>query len=79
MEGEQSLRQYSPELMVQDPNIQTAVSRLPPIILFHGTADYSIPSDARSDSSLKQISAVAYYYFQVQIVNECSSVCRNSH
>ncbi|RVW65185.1 putative isoprenylcysteine alpha-carbonyl methylesterase ICMEL1 [Vitis vinifera] len=46
MEGEQSLHQYSPEVMVQDPNIKTAVSRLPPIILFHGTADYSIPADA---------------------------------
>lgn len=53
MEGEQSLHQYSPEVMVQDPNIKTAVSRLPPIILFHGTADYSIPADARSESSLK--------------------------
>ncbi|KAJ9708068.1 hypothetical protein PVL29_000229 [Vitis rotundifolia] len=46
MEGEQSLHRYSPEVMVQDPNIKTAVSRLPPIILFHGTADYSIPADA---------------------------------
>lgn len=52
MEGEQSLRRYSPEVMVQDPQIKTAVTRLPPIILFHGTADYSIPSDARSESSL---------------------------
>lgn len=46
MEGEESLRLYSPEVMVQDPNIRNAVSLLPPIILFHGTADYSIPSDA---------------------------------
>ncbi|KAG6654015.1 hypothetical protein I3843_05G106400 [Carya illinoinensis] len=46
MEGEQSLRQFSPEVVVQDPNIRNAVSLLPPIILFHGTADYSIPSDA---------------------------------
>lgn len=53
MEGEQSLHQYSPEVTVQDPNIKTAVSRLPPIILFHGTADYSIPADARSEYSLK--------------------------
>lgn len=49
MEGEQSLRQYSPELVVQDPNVRGAVSLLPPIILFHGTADYSIPSDASKD------------------------------
>ncbi|OWM89399.1 hypothetical protein CDL15_Pgr024147 [Punica granatum] len=46
MEGEQSLRRFSPELMAQDPNVRTAVSRLPPFVLFHGTADYSIPSDA---------------------------------
>ncbi|KAK9276333.1 hypothetical protein L1049_005865 [Liquidambar formosana] len=46
MDGEQSLRQFSPEVMVQDPNIRNAVSLLPPIILFHGTGDYSIPSDA---------------------------------
>lgn len=48
MEGEQSLRRFSPEVMVQDPNIRNAVSLLPPIFLFHGTADYSIPADARS-------------------------------
>ncbi|KAL3751420.1 hypothetical protein ACJRO7_012273 [Eucalyptus globulus] len=46
MEGEQSLQRYSPDLVARDPNIRTAVSRLPPVILFHGTADYSIPSDA---------------------------------
>ncbi|KAL7110495.1 hypothetical protein ACP275_05G029300 [Erythranthe tilingii] len=46
MEGEESLRKYSPEVLVQDPNNRAAVSLLPPIILFHGTADYSIPSDA---------------------------------
>ncbi|KAJ7954029.1 Isoprenylcysteine alpha-carbonyl methylesterase ICME protein [Quillaja saponaria] len=46
MEGEESLRRFSPELMVQDPNITNAVSLLPPMFLFHGTGDYSIPSDA---------------------------------
>ncbi|CAN6881692.1 unnamed protein product [Brassica oleracea] len=46
MEGEESLKQFSPELVVQDPNLKHIVARLPPIILFHGTADYSIPSDA---------------------------------
>lgn len=50
MEGEESLQQYSPEVLVQDPNIRNAVSLLPPIILFHGTADYSIPADARFES-----------------------------
>ncbi|XP_022777016.1 probable isoprenylcysteine alpha-carbonyl methylesterase ICMEL1 isoform X2 [Durio zibethinus] len=46
MEGEDSLRQFSPEVLVQDSNIKHAVSLLPPIILFHGTGDYSIPADA---------------------------------
>ncbi|KAI3778871.1 hypothetical protein L2E82_08259 [Cichorium intybus] len=45
MGGEQSLSRYSPEITVQDPNNKNAVSILPPIILFHGTADYSIPAD----------------------------------
>lgn len=47
MEGEESLRKYSPEVTAQDPNNKNAVALLPPIILFHGTADYSIPSDSR--------------------------------
>ncbi|BFG26375.1 hypothetical protein CerSpe_126490 [Prunus speciosa] len=46
MEGEESLHQFSPELKVKDPSNRNAVSLLPPITLFHGTADYSIPSDA---------------------------------
>ncbi|GFQ01370.1 isoprenylcysteine alpha-carbonyl methylesterase icme [Phtheirospermum japonicum] len=46
MEGEESLRRYSPEVRVQDPTNRNAVSLLPPIILFHGTADYSIPFDS---------------------------------
>lgn len=47
MEGEESLRRFSPEVMVQDPNFGNAVSLLPPMVLFHGTGDYSIPSDQR--------------------------------
>ncbi|CAI9096326.1 OLC1v1032431C1 [Oldenlandia corymbosa var. corymbosa] len=46
MEGEENLRRYSPELMVQDPACINAASLLPPIVLFHGTGDYSIPSDS---------------------------------
>ncbi|XP_047960166.1 probable isoprenylcysteine alpha-carbonyl methylesterase ICMEL2 [Salvia hispanica] len=46
MEGEESLHQYSPEVVVKDPNRRNAVSLLPPIILFHGTADLSIPPEA---------------------------------
>ncbi|KAL6969781.1 putative isoprenylcysteine alpha-carbonyl methylesterase icmel1 [Sarracenia purpurea var. burkii] len=53
MEGEQSFRRFSPEVMVQDPKIRNAVSLLPPIILFHGTGDCSIPSDSRSASIVK--------------------------
>jgi hypothetical protein len=55
MEGEESLRRFSPEVIVQDPNLKKAVSLLPPIVLFHGTADYSIPADSRSDSYLKKL------------------------
>lgn len=46
MEGDQSLSQYSPEVRVQDPSFKSAVSLLPTFVLFHGTADYSIPSDS---------------------------------
>ncbi|XP_030952723.1 isoprenylcysteine alpha-carbonyl methylesterase ICME isoform X3 [Quercus lobata] len=46
MEGEQGLQRFSPEVQIQDKSIRDAVSRLPPITLFHGTSDYSIPSDA---------------------------------
>ncbi|KAI5419119.1 probable isoprenylcysteine alpha-carbonyl methylesterase ICMEL1 [Lathyrus oleraceus] len=45
MEGEESIRRFSPEVVVQDPNIGNAVSLIPPTVLFHGTGDYSIPSD----------------------------------
>lgn len=51
MEGEESLHLFSPEVRVQDPSNKDAVSILPPITLFHGTADYSIPSDARLEYS----------------------------
>ncbi|XP_004514435.1 isoprenylcysteine alpha-carbonyl methylesterase ICME isoform X1 [Cicer arietinum] len=46
MEGEQSLKKFSPEIKIQDPCIKDSIPLLPPIILFHGTADYSIPSIA---------------------------------
>ncbi|XP_058087106.1 isoprenylcysteine alpha-carbonyl methylesterase ICME isoform X2 [Magnolia sinica] len=49
MEGEQSLDRYSPESMVRKASIRHAASLLPRIILFHGTADSSIPSDASKD------------------------------
>ncbi|XP_038983002.1 probable isoprenylcysteine alpha-carbonyl methylesterase ICMEL1 [Phoenix dactylifera] len=46
MEGEQSLRRFSPEVMVQGSRVRHAVSLLPRVILFHGKSDYSIPPDA---------------------------------
>ncbi|KAH7519116.1 hypothetical protein JRO89_XSUnG0133400 [Xanthoceras sorbifolium] len=46
MEGEESFEKFSPELKIKDPSIRDAISLLPPIILFHGTSDYSIPSHA---------------------------------
>jgi prenylcysteine alpha-carboxyl methylesterase len=47
MEGEQSLKKFSPEIKIQDPCIKDSIPLLPRIILFHGTGDYSIPSIAR--------------------------------
>ncbi|XP_057522304.1 probable isoprenylcysteine alpha-carbonyl methylesterase ICMEL2 [Amaranthus tricolor] len=44
MEGESSLKKYSPELLVQDKSIEKAVRLLPTFYLFHGTNDNSIPS-----------------------------------
>ncbi|KAK4393406.1 Isoprenylcysteine alpha-carbonyl methylesterase ICME [Sesamum angolense] len=46
MEGEKALEEFSPELIIQHPSTSDAVSLLPRIILFHGTADDSIPCDA---------------------------------
>ncbi|XP_057415997.1 probable isoprenylcysteine alpha-carbonyl methylesterase ICMEL1 isoform X2 [Lotus japonicus] len=61
MEGEESLRRFSPEVMVQDPNFGNAVSLLPPTVLFHGTGDYSIPSDASKSfaETLKRVGVKA--------------------
>ncbi|KAK6134053.1 hypothetical protein DH2020_032198 [Rehmannia glutinosa] len=59
MEGEESLRRYSPELVVQDPNTRNAVSLLPPTILFHGTADYSIPADSSFAETLRSLDVQA--------------------
>ncbi|KAL6526253.1 putative isoprenylcysteine alpha-carbonyl methylesterase icmel2 [Orobanche minor] len=46
MEGEKALEQFSPELIIQNPSWVSAVRLLPHMVLFHGTADYSIPCDA---------------------------------
>ncbi|MED6198295.1 putative isoprenylcysteine alpha-carbonyl methylesterase icmel1 [Stylosanthes scabra] len=61
MEGEESLKRFSPEVMVQDSNMADAVKHLPPIVLFHGTGDYSIPSDASTSfaETLKKLGVKA--------------------
>lgn len=46
MEGEQSLKRFSPEILVHGLFSNDAVSLLPHIILFHGTADSSIPANS---------------------------------
>lgn len=46
MEGEQALWRFSPEIVVKEASVK-AISLLPPIVLFHGTDDYSIPPSAR--------------------------------
>ncbi|XP_022735409.1 isoprenylcysteine alpha-carbonyl methylesterase ICME-like isoform X2 [Durio zibethinus] len=61
MEGEEYFEQFSPEVRIKDPSIRGAASLLPPIKLFHGTADYSIPSDASINfvDALKEVGAEA--------------------
>ncbi|KAK8546580.1 hypothetical protein V6N12_027357 [Hibiscus sabdariffa] len=46
MEGKESFEQFSPEVRIKGPGNREAASLLPPIKLFHGTSDLSIPSDA---------------------------------
>ena len=44
MEGKQSLEKFSPEVKLRDSSYKDAALILPPMILFHGAADFSIPS-----------------------------------
>ncbi|XVF59683.1 hypothetical protein PTKIN_Ptkin07bG0295700 [Pterospermum kingtungense] len=62
MEGEECFERFSPEVRIKDPGIRgAAASLLPPIKLFHGTSDYSIPSDASVNfaNALKEAGAEA--------------------
>ncbi|XP_039027524.1 isoprenylcysteine alpha-carbonyl methylesterase ICME-like isoform X2 [Hibiscus syriacus] len=61
MEGEESFEQFSPEVRIKDPRNREAASLLPPIKLFHGTSDLSIPSDASINfvEALKGVGAEA--------------------
>lgn len=52
MEGEESFEQFSPEVRLKDPSVKKAASLLPHIIVFHGSADDSIPAEARLDHPL---------------------------
>lgn len=47
MEGEHSLQKFSPEVMVQCRSMKPMIPYLPQFVLFHGTGDHSIPSNAR--------------------------------
>ncbi|KMZ73052.1 Isoprenylcysteine alpha-carbonyl methylesterase ICME [Zostera marina] len=46
MEGEHSLQKFSPEVMVQCRSMKPMIPYLPQFVLFHGTGDHSIPSNA---------------------------------
>ncbi|XP_020222427.1 isoprenylcysteine alpha-carbonyl methylesterase ICME [Cajanus cajan] len=61
MEGEQSLKKFSPEIKIQDPCLKCSIPDFPPVYLFHGTADYSIPSVASEQfgDALKRAGAKA--------------------
>ena len=59
MEGEESLKNFSPEIKIQDSCIKDLIPFMPLIVLFHGTADYSIPSisSERFSEALKKAGA----------------------
>jgi len=60
MEGEESLKVFSPEIKIQEPCLKSVIPHFPPVYLVHGTADYSIPSVARLDSRI-EIHWLLYY------------------
>ncbi|KAK7271774.1 hypothetical protein RJT34_27948 [Clitoria ternatea] len=61
MEGEKSLKKFSPTIKMKDPCFKFSIHLFPPVYLFHGTADYSIPSIAskRFADALKEKGARA--------------------
>ncbi|KAJ0494975.1 putative peptidase S9, prolyl oligopeptidase, catalytic domain, carboxylesterase, type B [Helianthus annuus] len=61
MEGDESLQQFSPEILVEDPSARNAIPLLPHIVLFHGTEDFSIPPDSSITfvDTLKRVGARA--------------------
>ncbi|XP_076883325.1 putative isoprenylcysteine alpha-carbonyl methylesterase ICMEL2 [Bidens hawaiensis] len=61
MEGDESLKQFSPELLIDDPSASNAVTFLPHIVLFHGSEDFSIPPESSVTfvDTLKRVGARA--------------------
>lgn len=61
MEGEESLKKFSPEILVQGLSSENSASLLPHVILFHGTSDSSIPCHASKEfvDTLRRIGAKA--------------------
>ncbi|XP_071692374.1 probable isoprenylcysteine alpha-carbonyl methylesterase ICMEL2 isoform X2 [Rutidosis leptorrhynchoides] len=61
MEGDESLQQFSPEILIEDPSASNAIPLLPHMVLFHGTEDFSIPPDASINfvDALKRVGARA--------------------
>ncbi|KAL9671301.1 hypothetical protein QQ045_008869 [Rhodiola kirilowii] len=59
MEGEESFKQFSPEILLQEPNIEKIVDILPRMIIIHGTIDKSLPQDASKTfaAALKRVGA----------------------
>ncbi|CAI5952047.1 unnamed protein product [Closterium sp. NIES-65] len=49
-EGEESLPLFSPELLVSRPTFKAAAPLLPPVHLYHGVDDISVPFTARYDT-----------------------------
>jgi prenylcysteine alpha-carboxyl methylesterase len=54
MEGEASFPLFPPEIMVMNTSFHPAVPLLPPIRVFHGKANFSIPHEAKY-SDMKQL------------------------
>ncbi|XP_076920132.1 putative isoprenylcysteine alpha-carbonyl methylesterase ICMEL2 [Bidens hawaiensis] len=61
MEGDESLKQFSPEILIDDPSVSNAVTFLPHIVLFHGSEDFSIPPESSITfvDTLKRVGARA--------------------
>ncbi|KAL8193425.1 hypothetical protein R6Q57_026560 [Mikania cordata] len=61
MEGEESLKRFSPEIIIEDPSVRNVISIMPPVIHFHGIEDFTIPPHASITfvENLKRVGALA--------------------